>query len=121
MKPSIGRIVIYRSRTGDYDVPAIVNATQATLNPKGVEAGYVPELTSENHVHLTVLTPGIPNTGHSAKEAEESTFQTRGPVAAQPSSGGSYQEWDIPPAPLNAVSNEPEPTPGTWRWPVRVS
>lgn len=24
MNPTIGRIVIYRSRTGDYDVPAVV-------------------------------------------------------------------------------------------------
>ena len=38
MKPTIGRIVIFRSRTGDYDVPAIIAGTQDTLNPKNVEA-----------------------------------------------------------------------------------
>lgn len=60
MKPTIGRIVVYRSRTGGYDVPAIITATRDTLNRKVVQAGYVPDLTDDEHVHLTVFTPGMP-------------------------------------------------------------
>jgi hypothetical protein len=116
MKPTIGRIVIYRSRTGDYDVPAIVTATQATLNRKGVEGyvlGYVPDLSSEEHVHLTVFTPGIPgDVGHAVEEAE---FKVRGAQPAQPNMGGSYPEWGIPPA-----LDGGDVAPGTWRWPERV-
>lgn len=46
MKPTIGRIVIYTSRTGDYEVPAIITATVDSLNPKGVELGHIPPLTA---------------------------------------------------------------------------
>jgi hypothetical protein len=36
MNPTqIGRTVLYRSRTGDYTVPAVVTATKDTLNPMG--------------------------------------------------------------------------------------
>lgn len=116
MKPTIGRIVLYRSRTGDYDVPAIVTATQATLNPKGVELGHVPALASDRHVHLTVFTPGKPGMRREAADFKVESEHGRGENVS-----GCYQEWDIPPAPLNAVSDAPEPAPGTWRWPERVS
>lgn len=106
-KPTIGRIVIYRSKTGDYDVPAIVNCTTETISQKGVELGHVPPLTSPAHVHLTVLTPGKPGT---AREGNE-------PNPAQRS--GTYQEWDIPPVPVGAKLVDSVP-PGTWRWPERV-
>lgn len=56
--PTIGRVVIYRSRLGHYSVPAVVTATQETLWPEGVERGDVPALSSPLHVHLHVLTPG---------------------------------------------------------------
>lgn len=56
--PSIGRIVLYRSRTGNYTLPAVVTATQDTLWAEGVERGDVPGLASEQHVHLHVFTPG---------------------------------------------------------------
>jgi len=115
MLPTIGRVVIYRSRTGQYDVPAIVNATRETLWEVGVERGDVPALSSETHVHLTVFTPGEPEAGPNATKP--------GRIARKPPAGassvnlaGTYQEWDI------GQATDPEnPEPGTWRWPERVS
>lgn len=117
MKPTIGRIVIYRSRTGDYDVPAIITAIRDTLNRKGVEAGYVPDLSSEDHVHLIVFTPAMPCL---RKQGEHDDFKVVSEHPVSENVAGCYQEWDISMAPLNDVSGEPEPTPGTWRWPTRV-
>ena len=90
MRPTIGRIVVYASRTGDYtDVPAIVNATEATLKDDGT----VPSLSSEQHVHLTVFTPEQPD--HPDVRLHNIT--------------GVYQEFDVP--------HDPGGSPGTWRWP----
>jgi hypothetical protein len=106
--PSIGRIVIYRSRTGDYDVPAIITATQETLNAKGVELGHVPDLSSPQHVHLTVFTPGKPGMRRDADD-----FKVESPHGRGENVSGCYQEWDIPlNDPAAAVA------PGSWRWPV---
>jgi hypothetical protein len=120
--PSIGRIVVYRSRTGDYSVPAIVTATQKTLNPKGVEAGHVPPLTGEDHVHLTVFTPGAPGLRQGAEDFKAESVHPRSENVA-----GCYQEWDIPPDPAQPPTDGlprnqplPEQEPGTWRWPERV-
>ena len=127
MDPTIGRIVIYRSRTGSYDVPAIVTATTETLNPKGVEFFHatngekgVPPLSSDQHVHLTVFTPGLP--GYRAEGlrgeldtplAERDASQRGAPAQGYgENAGGSYQEWDVPPADEDDVV-----APGTWRWP----
>lgn len=94
MKPSIGRIVTYRSKTGNYDVPAIVTATADSLWSEGVERGDVPPLDSPEHVHLHVLTPG-----------------------AQ----GSYQEFNVPSADVVADGlNYETPPARSWRWPERV-
>lgn len=101
-RPTIGRIVIYRSRTGDYDVPAIVNCTVATLSPKGVELGHVPALTDPWHVHLTVLTPGRPGLRRDATDFAVESEHGRSENVA-----GTYQEWDIGPG----------DGPGQWRWP----
>lgn len=109
MRITIGRVVIYRSRTGDYDVPAIVSATTDTLNPKGVELGHVPALSTPNHVHLTVLTPGKPG-----KRRDADDFLVESPHGRGENVAGTYQEWDIGPA------EGDEPAPGTWRWPERV-
>lgn len=119
--PTIGRIVIYRSRTGDYDVPAIINATAETLNRKGVEAGYIPDLSAHGNVHLTVFSPGVPGAvpmGHEAPRfTVESTARIHGePLPISQNQGGTYQEWDIP---LNDPATG-EIAPGTWRWPVRA-
>jgi hypothetical protein len=82
--------VVYRSKTGNYDVPAIVTATVDTLWSEGVERGDVEPLDSPQHVHLHVLTPG-----------------------AQ----GSYQEFNVPFADPAAPG---APAPRSWRWPTRV-
>lgn len=93
---AIGRVVIYRSKTGNYDLPAIVNCTTATLDPEGVKLRHVPQLDYLDCVHLTVFTCGA--------------------------AGGSYQEFNIPMSgfsPATATDGD-EPQPGTWRWPERV-
>jgi hypothetical protein len=109
--PTIGRIVIYRSRTGDYSVPAIVNATVDTLNAKGVELGHVPEFTDGLAVHLTVFTPGKPGMRRDAGD-----FKVESPHGRGENVSGCYQEWDIP----FDDSDDEEQAPGTWRWPTRV-
>lgn len=118
--PSIGCIVIFRSRTGQYDVPAIITATVDSLNPLGVQAfeksggkAGVPGLSGDRCVHLTVFTPGLPGQRASAED-----------FIAAPSTGiigenvaGCYQEFDVPEAdPMSTVSEAA----GTWRWPVRA-
>jgi hypothetical protein len=115
--PSIGRIVVYRSRTGDYDVPAVVNATRETLNAKGVELGHVPDLSSDTHVHLTVFTPGKPGMRRGADD-----FLVESEHGRSENVAGCYQEWDIPfDGTVDAVpaGNPDDVAPGTWRWPVR--
>jgi hypothetical protein len=102
--PYLGATVIYRSRTGTYQCPAMVTAVADSLNPDGVEAGAVPALSDDFHAHLVVFTPGIPGASIPGVEA---------PAGAQPNQGGSYPEWDIPFDP----SGE---TPGSWAWPAVV-
>jgi len=77
VKPTIGRIVHYRSKTGNYTLPAIINCTVDTIHQPGVDAGDVPALSDERHVHLTVFTPG--------------------PASV-------YQEWNVP---LDEVGQAP--------------
>lgn len=113
-RPTLGRIVIYRSRTGDYDVPAIITATEETLNPKGVELGHVPPLSGNMYVHLTVFTPGKPGMRRGAED-----FKVESPHGRGENVSGCYQEWDIPMADPNN-SGDGAPQPGSWRWPVRV-
>lgn len=142
MKPTIGRIVIYRSRTGNYSVPAIVTATVDTLAPEGVKryeetGGHegVPPLSSETHVHLTVLTPGKPGLRVNAQD-----FEVESPHGRAENVGGVYQEWDVPLDAAPEFGEEDEapsdaeyerrakaygkwaesPEPGSWRWPERV-
>lgn len=91
--PTIGRIVLYRSRTGAYTVPAIITATVETLNPKGVEAGHIPALSSDRHVHLTVFSPGKPGLRVSA---DDFVNPSEHPISENVS--GCYQEWDVAPA-----------------------
>lgn len=105
--PTLCRMVVYRSRTGDYEVPAVVNCTHDSIHPKGVELGHVPPLTEPGNVHLTVFTPGKPGKRRGAKD-----FKVTSPHPVSENVAGSYQEWDIP--------YDPEGGPGTWRWPARV-
>lgn len=108
---AIGRAVTYRSKTGSYDLPAVVTATIATLDPTGVELGHVPPLTAADHVHLTVFTCG-----------KQGTSREGNPVNNE-AAGGSYQEFDIPQfvvPELGAEDAAVEIPAGTWRWPERV-
>lgn len=121
-RPTLGRIVIYRSRTGLYDVPALVCGVQDSLAEEGLKLyeesdGFrgVPPLDSELHVHLTCFTPGRPGHYQSAQEMPSEPW------------GGTFQEWNVPLfEPGAAVEGEPpreteaEPPAGTWRWPERV-
>lgn len=131
---TIGRTVLYRSRTGGYTVPAIITATQDTLGAEGVEKGHVPPLTDPTHVHLTVFSPGKPGL---RLDAQDFVGRPDAPIAENV--GGSYQEWDVPPAAVVPVGiggstdvvrlhatisgDHPEDPcshpPGTWAFPAR--
>ena len=106
--PTIGRIVTYRSRTGDYDVPAIVAATQSSLHRPNVDAGHIPDLSGPHHVHLVVFSPGP-----AGQRAEATDFKAESPHGRSENQGGTYTEWDIAETASDAL-----PEPGTWRWPV---
>lgn len=129
--PVITDPVLYRSRTAAYTVPAIVTATTESLNLGAVEAGLIPALSSPRHVHLTVLSPGLPVVGQNASlEALGDPPQVRElpPGARSFNLAGTYQEWDVPyfdpkglpvsVAPRVALAgNELEQMPGSWTWP----
>jgi hypothetical protein len=107
--PTIGRIVVYRSKTGKYVVPAVIAATVDTLYRPAVEEGHVAELTDESHVHLVVFTPGFAGHRNSTTTPEQAAKLT----ALSTPAGGTYQEFDI-------AYDETGETPGTWSWPRRV-
>lgn len=123
-QPTLGRIVLFRSRTGDYDVPAIITATKASLNPKGVKAGAVPKLDSDQHLHLTVFTPGTPAVGVNApgRTTEKAAKEKLPEGASSLNLSGCYQEWNVPPQ-VPPIVGDPEArgtqelSPGAWRWP----
>lgn len=114
--PTIGRIVLYRSRTGNYTAPAIVTATHRSLNPKGVDAGAIPPLTGDDHLHLQVLTPGTPGKRIGAGDFVDGSDR---PVAENVS--GTYTEWDVPFAGAEQTEDydRDEFPAGTWAWPAR--
>jgi hypothetical protein len=113
--PSLCRIVLYRSRTGQYTVPAMIVANTDSLEEFGLKlyeesdgTRGVPPLSGPGHVHLVCFTPGIPG-------EYDTPVQPRPDKALAPNLGGSYQEWDVP------YDEGPHPQlPGTWRWPLRV-
>jgi hypothetical protein len=105
--PALGHIVLYRSRTGEYDVPAVIAGTQASLHIPNVQAGYVPPLSSPRHVHLVCLTPGAPG-----KRGEAKDFRVVSKYPISENLAGTYQEWDI-----GEHVGDGEPEPGSWRWP----
>lgn len=110
-KPKIARMVIYRSRTDRYSVPAIINTTMETLVREMVEGGYIDPLDSVDHVHLTVLTGGRAGKRHPDTD----------PAIPQAPPGGSYQEFNIPYADMNGNWHYDEQPPGTWAWPSLFS
>jgi hypothetical protein len=110
---SICRMVEYRSRTGNYSVPAVVNCCVDSIYQPGVEAGFVPPLSSLENVHLTVFSPGRPGMRMTAGETPSSdAFLVASQYPVSENVSGCYQEWDIP--------YDSEGGPGTWRWPTRV-
>lgn len=112
-KISIARMVVYRSRTGNYSVPAVVNCTADSIYQPGVEAGFVPPITAIDNVHLTVFSPGRPGMRIDAGEqpgTEAFVVPSKYPISENVS--GCYQEWDIP--------YDEAGGPGTWSWPARV-
>jgi hypothetical protein len=127
MKPTIGRIVIYRTdgRNGlVYDLPAIVTCTKDT-HPGNYPDGSqnplpVPE--SDDHVHLTVFTPGgfgtiIQPEGKIVRKANPNDKDFIGGSNMRPGSG-TYVEWNVPYAAEITVGKGAEHR--TWRWPERV-
>lgn len=58
MHPKVGAVILYRSRTREYVLPAIVTATVDSLDRRGVVRGDVPDITGEEHVHLNVMSCG---------------------------------------------------------------
>jgi hypothetical protein len=124
MDPSIGRIVVYRSRGPvGFIAPAIIAVTQETLAPAGVSlfvetkgARGVPPLSSPDHVHLIVFTAGVTD-----EPPPDPDFDV--PM------GGTWREHDVPffergsanvgggSALMPQASHEQPP--GTWAWPER--
>lgn len=104
---SLGRIVHYRSRTGNYSVPAIINCTLTDIYQPGVEGGHMPGIDSADRVHLTVFSAGLPG---QRVDADDFVVTSDQPVSEN--LAGCYQEWNIP--------YDPDCGPGTWCWPPRV-
>ena len=100
----IGSMVHYESRTGNYECPALVTATTDSLYEPNVTAGFIPGLTTDEHVHLTVFTPGRPGARDTAAD-----FKVESEYGRSENVGGLYQEWDIP--------HSDDLDPGTWHWP----
>lgn len=129
MKPTIGRIVIYRTdgRNGlVYDLPAIITVTRETHPgdyPDGSQNPLpVPE--SDEHVHLTVFTPGgygsfVPKSEKGAVKGQLRAHDSEAFIGAStfvPGSG-SYVQWNVPYA---HIENPDMVGHRTWRWPERV-
>ena len=106
--PTPGRIVLYKSLSG-YIAPAIVVVTEQNLRSEGVrrfeETGGtdgIPPLSGPMHVHVVVFTAGLSST------------EPRPPLEAP--RGGTYQEWNVPPAADGDPDGQWER--GTWGWPM---
>lgn len=112
VKPTLCRVVLYRSKTGRYSLAADVIGVQASLHRAGVDAGHVPDLDSDSHVHLLVKTPGRP--GFRLPGTDPS-------IAADPM-GGTYVEYNIPfwDPPADWYGDYESQPAGTWTWPPRA-
>jgi hypothetical protein len=87
MVPITPALVAYRGMLGHQAVrAAVVTANAHTLDPRGVESGQVPSLTSDDRVHLWVFTP---------------------------SAAGGWPEWDVPMADVpHTIGDQLQP--GHW-------
>ncbi len=108
-RPTIGRIVIYRSRTGNYSVPAIITAAQDTLWEEGVLTGMVPPLSSPDHVHLHVITPG------GQRSYQEHDVSPAGPRSGRRLDMRSGDQLAAGEQEDGAIRQNPR----TWAWPTR--
>jgi hypothetical protein len=96
MKPTLGRIVHYRGKQGLLAPrAAIVTCDVNTIDPRGVEAGAIPALDSDEHLHHWVVTPG-----------ENGGFTEYNVPRGEPADGETPMAGTIPP--------------GTWCWPPRA-
>lgn len=87
----LGATVHYVSRTGSYEVPAIVTANAMTINQANVDLGLLPGLQNEGRVHLLVMSPGP-----SGRRAGATDFKVESQHGRSENQGGTYTEWDIP-------------------------
>lgn len=111
--PELGTVVFFRSRTGDYTMPAMVTARHDTLHPAGVEGGHLPAITAKDRLHLTIFTPGLPpdvmptNPGIVIDPDRDLGDRVVGPFekgtelegnqfVGMAQFGGTYAEYDIP-------------------------
>lgn len=100
IKPTIGRIVIYRTdgRNGmKYDLPAIITCTKGS-HPGNYPDGHdnpLPVPSSDTHVHLTVFTPGGFGTTVDTDGVPDQSAAFKGANNMTPGSG-TYVEWDVP-------------------------
>lgn len=91
--PTPGRDVYYKSRTGNYILPAKVVVTFDNIFEEGVDKGDIADLDSPVHVHLKVFSPG------------EDYVESNVPHAT------SHEDFD----------GERNPFPaGSWKWPDLV-
>lgn len=111
VKPTIGRVVWYRSKTGRYTLPADIAVTVDTIYQPAVDAGFMPPLTDPSNVHLIVKTAGIPGT----------RLPDTDPSIKAQNLGGTYVEHDIPlwTPPYMADWADSDQPAGTWTWPRR--
>jgi len=107
----LGNDVHYVSKTGDYECAAVVSGTRASLYRPNVEAGHLPDLSGEDHVHLTVFTPGRP--GHVSEETLKSHPELADSGRPNVPAGSTYAEWDIP----YMIAAGPNFSAGSWHWP----
>lgn len=138
MKPTVGRIVIYRTdgRNGlAYDLPAIVTCTRDTHPGPYPDGSSNPlPVPDEGRVHLTVFTPGgfgstkvRDDTGAefdpTAEHTDDSVYV--GATSFVPGSG-TYVEWnvqgneDAKRSVRDGTFSDDDVLPRTWRWPERV-
>lgn len=91
--PTPGRDVLYKSKTGNYVLPAKVSVTLDNLFRPGVESGDLADLDSPLHLHLKVFNPGP-----------------------------EYVEFNVPHAKQHPDYDEDLNAwpPGSWRWPEMV-
>jgi hypothetical protein len=117
--PTPGRVVLYQTdgRNGlDYVLPAVVTVSRDS-HPGDYPDGQGNSLAvpiTDQHVHLTVFTPGGFGSTYVAGGVESEYEQESMPNLGRPDSftpgSGTYVEWN--------VAYDPEGSRRSWRWPI---